>query len=66
MIALLPTCLNYNVWLELNEESARVDNSRLPRKLLIMRFLSTLPDDYLKFRTTRSQFIATRRHLSVC
>ena len=41
------------LWLELNKESARVDHTQLPQTLLIMRILSTLPDDYLEVRTTR-------------
>ena len=41
------------LWLELREESLRIDKCELPTKLLIMRILRTLPDDYFKFRTTR-------------
>ena len=40
------------LWLELNEESWRIDACRLPDTLLIMRILSTLPEEYFEFRTT--------------
>lgn len=40
------------LWIELNEESQRVDQCQLPKTLLIMRILSTLPSDYFEFRTT--------------
>jgi hypothetical protein len=40
------------LWLELNEESFRIDACRLPQTLLIMRILSTLPEDYFEFRST--------------
>ena len=40
------------LWQELNEESFRIDGVRLPETLLKMRILSTLPNDYLDFRTT--------------
>ena len=40
------------LWLELNEESMRIDNVELPITLLIMRILSTLPEEYFDFRTT--------------
>lgn len=40
------------LWMELNEESMRVDNCKLPLTLLITRILSTLPHDYFEFRTT--------------
>lgn len=40
------------LWLELNEESWRIDACRLPQTLLIMRILSTLPEEYFEFRTT--------------
>jgi hypothetical protein len=39
------------LWLELNEESVRVDECQLPKTLLIMRILSTLPEEYFEFRT---------------
>lgn len=40
------------LWQELNEESFRIDACRLPQTLLIMRILSTLPEDYFEFRST--------------
>lgn len=40
------------LWLELNEESTRIDDCQLPETLLLMRILSTLPDEYFEFRTT--------------
>ena len=40
------------LWFELNEESWRIDAVRLPDTLLIMRILSTLPEEYFEFRTT--------------
>ncbi len=40
------------LWLELNEESWRIDACKLPRTLLVMRILSTLPEEYFEFRTT--------------
>ncbi len=40
------------LWLELNEESMRVDRANLPQTLLLMRILSTLPQEYFEFRTT--------------
>ena len=40
------------LWIELNEESVRIDDCCLPKTLLLMRILSTLPDDYFEFRTT--------------
>ena len=40
------------LWMELNEESWRVDKCRLPGTLLILRILSTLPNEYFEFRTT--------------
>ena len=40
------------LWIELNEESWRIDTCRLPETLLIMRILSTLPEEYFEFRTT--------------
>ena len=39
-------------WLELNEESNRIDQCTLPETLLMMKILSTLLDEYLEFRTT--------------
>ena len=39
------------LWLELNEESRRVDDCKLPETLLIMRILSTLTEYYFVFRT---------------
>jgi len=39
-------------WIELNEESMRIDSCALSQTLLIMRILSTLPDEYFDFRTT--------------
>ena len=38
------------LWLELNEESLRIDACRLPETLLVMRILSTLPEEYFEFR----------------
>ena len=40
------------LWMELNEESWRVDKCKLPDTLLIMRILSTLPNEYFEFRMT--------------
>ena len=40
------------LWMELNEESWRVDKCKLPDTLSIMRILSTLPNEYFEFRTT--------------
>lgn len=40
------------LWLELNEESMRIDRTGLPLTLLLMRILSTLPEEYFEFRTT--------------
>ena len=40
------------LWMELNEESWRVDKCRLPGTLLIMRILSTLANEYFEFCTT--------------
>jgi hypothetical protein len=40
------------LWLELNEESFRIDDCRLPQTRLLVRILSTLPDEYFEFRTT--------------
>ena len=40
------------LWIELNTESLRVDSCKLPETLLMMRILSTLPEDYFEFRTT--------------
>jgi hypothetical protein len=40
------------LWIELNEESMRVDRRDLPPTLLLMRILSTLPEEYFEFRTT--------------
>ena len=40
------------LWMELHEESRRVDKCRLPRTLLIMRILSNLPYEYFEFCTT--------------
>ena len=40
------------LWLELNEESFRVDACKLPQTLLIMRILSTLPQECFDFRST--------------
>jgi hypothetical protein len=40
------------LFLELREESLRIDKCELPITLLIMRILSTLPYDYFEFRTT--------------
>jgi gag-polypeptide of LTR copia-type len=40
------------LWLELNEESVRVDECQLPKTLLIVRIPSTLPGEYFEFRTT--------------
>ena len=42
----------HKLWLELNEESIKIDNMELPITLFIMRILSTLPDEYFDFRTT--------------
>jgi transposase InsO family protein len=40
------------LWIELNEESQRIDGCKLPQTLLLMRILSTLPEEYFDFRTT--------------
>lgn len=40
------------LWLELNEESYRIDSCHLPETLLLTRILSTLPEEYFEFRTT--------------
>ncbi len=51
------------LWLELNEESTRVDKCKLPDTLLMMRILSTLPDSYLDFRTTWESVPRTERSI---
>lgn len=40
------------IWQELQQESTRVDGKDLPITLLLMRVLSTLPEEYREFRTT--------------
>lgn len=40
------------LWLELNEESFRIDKVKLPNTFLMMRILSTSSSEYLDFRTT--------------
>jgi hypothetical protein len=52
------------LWLELNEESFRVDACKLPQTLLIMRILSTLPPEYFDFRTTRESVPRDQRSIA--
>ena len=40
------------LWLNLNEESFKIDHIRLLDTLLMIRILSTTPSEYLDFRTT--------------
>ena len=49
------------LWMELNGESWRVDKCRLPGTLLIMRILSTLPNEYFEFRTIWESILRSYR-----
>ena len=52
------------LWLELNEESNRFDQCTLPETLLMMRILSTLPNEYLEFRTTWESVARDQRNVT--
>jgi hypothetical protein len=53
-------CKLQKLWRELNEESLRVDKTKLPETLLMMRILSTLPEE---LRTTWESVPRTERSI---